>query len=55
MNGLLKMTGLLMLATAAVGAVLLVSAPAKAKSTTRMTCHGSSKQKVESCCDTWVK
>ena len=55
MNGFLKMTGLLTVATAAVGAVLLVSAPAKAQSTMRVTCHGSSKQKVERCCDTWVK
>ena len=55
MNGLLKMTGILAVATAVVGTVLLVSSPAKAQSTMRVTCHGSSKQKVERCCDTWVK
>ena len=55
MNGFFKMTGFLTVATAVVGAVLIASAPTKAQSTMRVTCHGTSKQKVEHCCDAWIK
>lgn len=54
MNKFSKMAGMLAVATAAIGTVLLLSTHAIARSTLRETCHGSTISKVENCCDAWV-
>ena len=55
MNKVIKMTGLLTMAGAAVGAALLLSAPAQAQSAKGVKCHNSSKLIVDNCCDRWEK
>ena len=56
MNTFSKMTGLIAVATASVGAALLFSAPANASSSMlQQKCFGSSKAIVEHCCTAWVQ
>ena len=56
MNTVSKMTGLITLATASVGAALLFSAPANASaSTLQQKCFGSNTKIVEHCCMTWTQ
>ena len=55
MNRFSKMTALVAVAGASLGAALLLSAPAQAQGSMAVKCHGSSKLIVEHCCDTWIK
>ena len=60
MNTISKITGLIALASASVGAALLFSTPANAfananAATLQQKCFGSSKTLVERCCNSWVQ